>query len=76
MQRLSTMVYQREPLLPHVFGFADGVWIPIQEPPDQELQNAYYNTWKSCTNISNVICWAPDGTIIWARCNCPGTNCD
>ena len=51
----------------------DGVWLPILEPGDSDIQNAYYNGWKACCNISNVIVWAPDGTIIWARYNCPGS---
>ena len=72
MEYYAALINQRDPSLENVFCFVDGVWLQIQNPPDEEDQNAYYNTWKSCTNISNVICFAPDGTIIWARYNCPG----
>ena len=76
MSEYSALVSHREPRLKNVFGFVDGLWLPILQPGDQYLQNAYYNGWKACCNISNVIVWAPDGTIIWARYNCPGSYHD
>ena len=73
MQHYSKLVEGRESTLSNIFGFVDGLWLPILEPSDSDTQNAYYNGWKSCHNISNVIVWAPDGTILWARYNCPGS---
>ncbi len=43
MEEYSVLVSLRESCLNHVFGFVDGVWIPIQEPPNPDVQNAYYN---------------------------------
>ena len=72
MEEYSHMISLRDPSIQNCFGFVDGVWMQVLEPADVEAQNAYYNGWKACCNISNVIVWAPDGCIIWARYNCPG----
>ena len=75
MASYSELIRKRKPTLHHCFGFVDGVCLQVMEPNDQEQQNAYFNGWKNCCNISNVICFAPDGCIIWARYNCPGMSC-
>ena len=72
MADYAEMMSDRDPNIKNCFGFVDGVWMPILEPADPKQQNAYYNGWKSCCNISNVLGFAPDGCIIWARYNCPG----
>ena len=38
--------------------------------------NAYYNSWKSYCSVTNVLVFAPDGCIIWARYNLPGSYHD
>ena len=48
MHEYSLMVEHREPMLKHCFGFVVGVWMEVQNPPDPEVQNAYYN-----------VCWYP-----------------
>ena len=69
------MISNRKPSLQHCFGFVDGVWMQVMEPGDEEQQTAHFNGWENCCNISNAICFAPDGCIIWTRYNCPGMSC-
>jgi hypothetical protein len=45
----------------------------VQEPSKPEIQNAYYNGWLHCTLVTGVLCFGVDGTIIWAKHNCPGS---
>ena len=37
------------------------------------LQNAYYNGWTCSHYCSNILTFAPDGTIIHAILNAPGS---
>ena len=62
----------REPGLPNVFGMADGTHFPVEEPADDDIQNAYYNGWKSACYVTNIFCFGPDGAIFYALTNAPG----
>ena len=73
MEHFAYLVRCREPNLENVIGFVDGCWFPIHDPSNAEEQEAYYNGWKSCCNISNVIVFTPDGCIAWVGYNCPGS---
>ncbi|CAO3600926.1 unnamed protein product [Absidia cylindrospora] len=79
MQRFNDMILantecDNEPeVLDGVFGFVDGLNLPIQEPSDEAEQNAYYNGWKSACYASQVIVFTPDGCICYVRSNCPGS---
>ena len=55
MDTFARMISAREPRLEHVFGFLDGVWFPIFNHPNPIIQNAYFNGWKQCTNVSNIV---------------------
>lgn len=76
MERYSDIITAYEPSVTGVFGFVDGVYFRCTDPPDFEAQNAYYNSWKSYCSITNVLVFAPDGCIIWARYNLPGSYHD
>jgi len=39
-------------------------------------QNAYFNGHRKGCTINNVIVFAPDGTIIFTKFNCPGSYHD
>jgi hypothetical protein len=45
----------------------------VQEPGDADLQNAYYNGWLHSVLVTNCFCFGADGTIVWAKMNCPGS---
>ena len=55
MKIFASMIHDREPRLTNVFGFMDGVWFPMFNPSNPLTQNAYFNGWKQCTNVSNVV---------------------
>lgn len=73
MRRYCELISAYEPGLQNVFGFIDGVYVPCNEPTDRDEQNAYYNAWRGCCSLTNVLVFGPDGCIIWANCNAPGS---
>ncbi|KUF99515.1 Crossover junction endonuclease [Phytophthora nicotianae] len=54
-------------------GFVDGKNYRVQEPSDVDLQNAHYNGWLHSVLITGTLCYGCDGTLIWAKLNCPGS---
>ena len=69
----GAMINSREPLLTHSFGFVDGLNVPVQESGDPDIQNAYYNGYLCACYVSNVFVFAPNGKIIFAAINRPGS---
>ncbi|DAZ96556.1 TPA: hypothetical protein N0F65_011233 [Lagenidium giganteum] len=45
----------------------------VQEPSSSDLQNAYYNGWLHSVLVTGTLCFDADGTIVWAKHNCPGS---
>ena len=76
MQHFSDVITAYEPAIKGVFGFVDGVYFRCSDPPDELTQNAYYNSWRSYCSITNVLVFSPDGCIMWARYNMPGSYHD
>ena len=58
------------------FAFLDGCNMPVQSHSDLNIQQRYYNSWYGGTKVGNIFIWGPDGTILWARVNVPGTVAD
>ena len=73
MEIFASMISARQPELQGVFGFVDGLNLAIFKPPYGEEQNAYYNGWLGGCYASSIFVFAPDGTIIWATVNWPGS---
>ncbi|PLW06729.1 hypothetical protein PCANC_27666 [Puccinia coronata f. sp. avenae] len=71
-QRFSNMIKQKFPLLTGCFGFTDGLNLPVFVDDNEELQNAFYNGWTCSHYCSNILTFAPNGTIIHAIINAPG----
>ncbi|ETN03941.1 hypothetical protein PPTG_15256 [Phytophthora nicotianae INRA-310] len=69
----SKAVQAHEPLVSGVWGFVDGKNYRVQEPSDVDLQNAHYNGWLHSVLITGTLCYGCDGTLIWAKLNCPGS---
>ncbi|KAF0701683.1 Aste57867_7904 [Aphanomyces stellatus] len=63
----------KEPLVHGVFGFVDGKNYRVQSLSNVDLQNAQYDCWLHCVFVTVCLCFGVDGTIIWARHNCPGS---
>ncbi|KAH0608266.1 uncharacterized protein H6S33_002318 [Morchella sextelata] len=72
-ERYSNLISNRHHHLTKAIGFVDGCHLPIFTSSDLDLQNAYYNGWCSAHFTSNIFVFAPDGTIIHATINAPGS---
>lgn len=58
------------------FGFLDGCALAIEAPPMRARETLYYNGWHHCACVNNIFVFAPDGCIIYALPNCPGSYHD
>jgi hypothetical protein len=72
-ERFAKLIRARHPLLTHGFGFLDGLHLPVARSQSLDVENAYYNGWCSSHFTSNLFAFAPDGTIIHATVNAPGS---
>ena len=73
IQELCEFVRRREPMIDDVFGFLDGLALPVQCCPDIDEQNAFYNGYYGDTMVNNIILFSPKGKIIYTAFNCPGS---
>ncbi|KAA1119476.1 hypothetical protein PGT21_026906 [Puccinia graminis f. sp. tritici] len=72
-QSYSDMITRKYPLLKKCFAFIDGLNLPILVSGDDDVQNAYYNGWTCSHYCSSILTFAPDGTLIHAVLNTPGS---
>ncbi|KAH9450939.1 hypothetical protein Pst134EB_018447 [Puccinia striiformis f. sp. tritici] len=72
-QQYSAPIEKKFPLLKKCFGFLDGLNLPILVSGDEDVQNAYYNGWTCSHYCSSILAFAPDGTIMFAILNAPGS---
>ncbi|KII84777.1 hypothetical protein PLICRDRAFT_57297 [Plicaturopsis crispa FD-325 SS-3] len=69
----SALIVERHPLLEGAFGSIDGLGLLAQEAVDPEMENATYNGWKSGHYFNNILAFSPQGIIIAAVLNSPGS---
>ena len=69
----AEMIKKREPSVHNIIGFIDGVAIPVKCPSDDAGQSAYYNGYRHDTVVNNVFAFGPNGKIIFACINNPGS---
>ena len=62
--------------LPNAGYVGDGLKILICKAGDQLKQSGFYNGWKCDHYITNLYVFGPDGTILAALLNCPGSMHD
>jgi len=74
MERFALMTNLRDPHVHGVIGFLDGCAIPIK--CSFEDNQKYHNAYHGFTTINNVFLFSPDGTILYAAFNYPGTMHD
>ncbi|KAG9095375.1 hypothetical protein FS749_010561 [Ceratobasidium sp. UAMH 11750] len=67
------MIEARYPDLRGAFGFIDGLNLPVATSADPYIENAHYNGWLHAHVVSNVIVFAPNGTILSVVLNAPGS---
>ena len=72
-EKYADMIKRRHPLVTDAIGFVDGCHLPVATSSDLDIQNAFYNGWCSAHFTSNLFVFAPDGTIIHATLNAPGS---
>ncbi|EUC55558.1 DDE family endonuclease, partial [Rhizoctonia solani AG-3 Rhs1AP] len=76
MQRNSNIInakYSHARYFKGAFGFMDGLNLPVTTSSDEAEQNANYNGWTHSHVISNIIVFSPNGTIMTAVVNAPGS---
>ncbi|KAL7284663.1 hypothetical protein ACG7TL_001960 [Trametes sanguinea] len=73
MREYSDIITLRHPLLIGAFGTVDGLNLPVQVSADEEIENATYNGWLHSHFVSNILCFAPKGFIIYCVLNAPGS---
>ncbi|KAL0570561.1 hypothetical protein V5O48_011398 [Marasmius crinis-equi] len=69
----SNIITSRHSMLEGAFGSIDGLSLAVQTSDDPETENATYNGWKLDHRINNVLVFSPEGTIIDAVLNAPGS---
>lgn len=73
MQYYANLVFQRNPTVNNIIGFVDGLSLKVQCSDFDEDQRRYYNGYYHDTCCNNVFAFAPDGKIIYACINFPGS---
>jgi hypothetical protein len=76
VEQYKQSISQQYPSLENVALFGDGLKILLQRAGDDIVQNRFYNGWTHDHYVSNVFVFAPDGTIVMAVLNCPGSMHD
>lgn len=69
----AAMVHAREPSVHNCIGFIDGCSIATQCSDEPVAQSSHYNGYYHDTAVNNVFAFAPDGKIIYACINYPGS---
>ena len=69
-------IQSKHPALVNVAYVGDGLKILLEKSSDHRKQSMYYNGWKQDHFITNLFIFAPNGKIIAAMLNCPGTMHD
>ncbi|KAG8720587.1 hypothetical protein FRC08_018799 [Ceratobasidium sp. 394] len=73
MEVYSLMIEAHYPDLQGVFGFIDGLNLPVATSSDPYIENANYNGWLHAHVVSNIIVFAPNSMIISVVLNAPGS---
>ena len=76
LREYVSCIEHQYPALNNVAFVGDGLKIPLEKASDKIKQNAYYNGWKGDHYITNLFVFAPDGTIVCAIVNAPGSMHD
>jgi hypothetical protein len=60
----------------NIYCVMDGLKLSVQRPGDMMTQEQYFNGWTHGPYVNSLFVFAPDGTIIMAVIDCPGTKHD
>ena len=76
MQASASLIQNNRPLgalLTVVFAITDGARRPCAEYTDVDLQNAYFEGYTQCVEVTNLFVWNFYGELIHAAVNFPGS---
>ncbi|KAF8578723.1 hypothetical protein K439DRAFT_1648714 [Ramaria rubella] len=73
IQDFGKMITESHPRLEGAFGSIDGLNLPVEVPEDPGMENATYNGWTHNHYSSQIFVFGPDGTILQAMLNAPGS---
>ena len=73
LREYCARIDKQHPLVRNAFGFVDGMRVPIMTSGDPEIENATYNGWTASHCVSNIFVFGPDGLILFAVLNAPGS---
>ncbi len=63
----------RHPLLHDCWATMDGLKLYLQQAWNTEIKEQFYNGWMHDHYVTSVFCFCPDGTILIAFFNVPGS---
>jgi DDE superfamily endonuclease len=67
------LINQRHMFLDDVYCFVDRLKLRLEKPGSETVQNAFYNGWMHSHYVGNLFAFGPDGKILFAVVNAPGT---
>ncbi|KAG8728805.1 hypothetical protein FRC11_010158 [Ceratobasidium sp. 423] len=76
MEKYSDVItnkHRNAEYLDGAFGFMDGLNLLVETSTNPQLQQPYFNGWLHAHVVGNVLVFAPDGTVIAACINTPGS---
>ena len=76
IEEFKHAVHYRHSLLEDVYCVADGLKLYLQQAGDAVIQSRFYNGWTHDHYIGNIFVFAPNGTVIAAVLNAPGSMHD
>jgi hypothetical protein len=76
MREFANMVRMREPMVDDIIGFMDGVSFLAECTDDCVEQNTMYCGYDCDTMVNNVFAYGPDGKVLFAAINFPGSWAD
>ena len=76
MRVFANLISEYQPILSNKCLFLDGTTIQVQRFTNSWKQREYYSGKAKVTCVNNILVFAPDGCIVFARLNCPGSQHD
>lgn len=76
VQAFKDAFKQKYHTLEEVYSVADGLKLLLEQSQDFVVQNMFYNGWTHDHYVSNVLVFAPNGTVIACAINAPGSMHD
>lgn len=76
IKRFQKVIKRRYPYIKGTVFCMDGLKLEIEKSPDQDEQEIFFNGWHHTHWVNNVLVFSPDGKIVIAGYNFPGSNHD